>query len=189
MKKSIILLLFSIIALYACNSTKKLPAVTKGSQEMKLPFSETKYKTDKDFFRAVQVGKSPDLATAKKMAIHSAKADLAGNIQTKMKEVTDLYTNQSDIVDKSDFENKFEEYSREIVNQSLTDVKILDEKAFKENDGSFSYWVVLEVNKKALVNDVDNNISRNSKLQLNYDKKKFEEIYNAEMDKLEHDTK
>lgn len=187
--KKVINLFLSIIIIYACNSTKKIPSVQAGSQEAKLPFSETKYKTDKDYFRAVQVGKSIDLGTAKKMSIHSAKADLASFINTKLKKVTDLYTNQSTVEDKSDFEKKFEEFSREVVNQNLNDVKLLDEKVFKEQDGSYSYWVVLEIDKKALLNGVNNSISKNAKLQLNYDKKKFEEIYNAEMEKLVNDNK
>lgn len=189
MKQTILSLLTAIILCSACKSTKKLPSVEATAQEVKLPFSEAKYKTDKDYFRAVQVGKSIDLGTAKKMSIHSAKADLASFINTKLKKVTDLYTNQSTVADKSDFEKKFEEFSREVVNQNLNDVKLLDEKVFKEQDGSYSYWVVLEVDKKALLNGVNNSISKNAKLQLNYDKKKFEEIYNAEMEKLENENK
>ena len=139
MKQTILFSVIAFIIFSACNSSKHLPSIQAGSQEVILPFSDTKYKSDKDYFRATQVGKSPDLATSKKIALHSAKADLASTVQTKLKRVTDLYANQKGVVNKTDFENKFEDFSREIVNQSLSDVKVVEEKVFKETDGSYSY--------------------------------------------------
>ena len=83
-----------------------------------------------------------------------------------------------------DFENKFEELSREVVEQTLTDVKLMDEKIFKETDGSYSYWAAIEVSKQSILDGVNNKISKNEKLQLDYDKKKFEDVFNSEMEKM-----
>jgi len=60
----------------------------------------------------------------------------------------------------------------------------MDEKIFKEQDGSYSYWIAIEVSKQSILDGVSNNISKNEKLQLDYDKKKFEEIFNSEMEKM-----
>jgi hypothetical protein len=183
----IILIGFTAIVSFAsCKHTKKLQKVTK-AQEITVPFSENKYKSDKDFFRAKQSGKSPDLATAKKIALQNAKAELAGNIQSLVKRVTDQYTNQRTVGNKQDFENKFEELSREVVDQTLTDVKIMDEKIFKETDGSYTYWAAVEDSKQSILDGVDNKISKNASLKLDYDKKKFEDIFNSEMDKMSKD--
>lgn len=180
----ILIISFSaIVAFSSCSSTKKLEKITK-AKEITVPFSESKYKSDKDFFRAKQIGKSPDLATAKKIALLNAKAELAGNIKSLIKRVTDQYTNQRTVGDKQEFENKFEEMSREVINQTLTDVKLIDEKIFKEQDGSYSYWTAIEVSKQSILDGVNNKISKNEKLQLDYDKKKFEEVFNSEMDKM-----
>lgn len=173
----------AIVAFAGCKGTKKL-AKTTGAQEITVPFSESKYKSDKDFFRAKQMGKSPDLATAKKIALQNAKAELAGNIKALVKRVTDQYTNQRTVGNKQEFENKFEELSREVVDQTLTDVKIMDEKIFKETDGGYSYWAAIEVSKQSILDGVNNNISKNKKLQLDYDKKKFEDVFNSEMEKM-----
>ena len=182
--KQIILIGFTAVISFAgCKSTNKLEKTT-GAQEITVPFSESKYKSDKDFFRAKQMGKSPDLATAKKIALQNAKAELAGNIKALVKRVTDQYTNQRTVGNKQDFENKFEELSREVVDQTLTDVKIMDEKIFKELDGSYSYWTAIEVSKQSLLDGVNNKISKNEKLQLDYDKKKFEDVFNSEMEKM-----
>lgn len=173
--------LFALFA--ACSSPKNLSTVTK-AQEISIPFSENKYKSDNVFFRTKQMGKSPDLSTAKKIALQNVKAELAGNIKTVIKRVTDQYTNQRTVGTKQEFENKFEELSREVVNQSLTNIKQVDEKVFKEQDGSFTYWIVLEVSKQSVLDEASSKISKNEKLQLDYDKQKFESIFNSEMEKF-----
>ncbi|MEI6556362.1 MAG: hypothetical protein WCL70_12300 [Paludibacter sp.] len=175
--------LIVMVVTTACSSSKKLEKVTK-AQEITVPLSESKYKSDKDFFRTKQVGKSPDLATAKKIALLNAKAELAGNVKSIIKRVTDQYTNQRTVGDKQEFENKFEELSREVIDQTLTNVKLIDEKIFKEQDGSYSYWAAIEVPKQTLLDGVTTKISKNEKLQLDYDKKKFEDVFNSEMDKM-----
>jgi hypothetical protein len=60
----------------ACKGVK---SVQSGSAEVSVPLSGKEYQTDQAFFRASQSGKSPDLATAKKIALQNAKAELAGN--------------------------------------------------------------------------------------------------------------
>ncbi len=156
-------------------------------QEVSLPLSGKEYQSDKDNFRAKQSGKSPDLATAKKIALQNAKSELAGNIQSVVKRVTDQYTNQRTVGNKQDFENKFEELAREVVDQTLTDVKMIGEKIFKETDGSYTYWVAIEDSRSAILAGIDKKISKDDKLQLDYDKKKFEDIFNAEMEKMKND--
>ena len=175
--------LIATVVFTACSSSKKLEKVTK-AQEITIPLSDSKYKTDKDFFRAKQVGKSPDVATAKKIALLNAKAELAGNIKSLIKRVTDEYTNQRTVGNKQEFENKFEELTREVVDQTITDVKLIDEKILKEQDNSFSYWAAIEVPKQSVLDAVTTKITKNEKLQLDYDKKKFEDIFNTEMEKL-----
>jgi hypothetical protein len=166
-----------------CKAPKSIEKST-GAVEISVPFSESKYKSDKDFFRSKNVGKSPDMATAKKIAFQNAKSELAGNIKAVIKRVTDQYTNQRTVGENQEFENKFEELSREVVDQTLTDTRVVDEKVFKESDGKYSYWVAIETSKQAILDGVSDKISKNQKLQLDYDKKKFEEVFNSEMDKL-----
>jgi hypothetical protein len=167
----------------SCKSPQSIQKST-GAVEISVPFSDSKYKSDKDFFRSKNVGKSPDMATAKKIAFQNAKSELAGNIKAVIKRVTDQYTNQRTVGENQEFENKFEELSREVVDQTLTDTRVVDEKVFKESDGKYSYWVAIETSKQAILDGVSDKISKNQKLQLDYDKKKFEEVFNSEMDKL-----
>jgi hypothetical protein len=179
-------LIFSttILILTACGTTKSLQKVT-GSTEIKVPLEGKEYTTNSEVFRAKNYGKSPDLATAKKIALLNAKSELASNINSIIKKVAEQYINQRTVGNAQEYESKFEENTREVVNQTLKDVVIIGEKIFKETDGSFTYWIAIETNKAGILEGINQKISKNESLKLEYDKVKFEQIYNAEMIKTE----
>jgi hypothetical protein len=186
MKKQLfVAVMAGTIALFSmsCGGPKKLENSEK-SDEIILPFSGSDYQSNKEFYRAKSSGKSPDLATAKKIALTNAKAEVAGLISAKVKAVTDNYTNQRSTADATDFENKFETMTREVVNQQLVDVSIKGEKLFKKDKG-YEYWIAIEVSKQSILDGINSSISKNQKLAIDYDKKKFEEVYNQEMSKLD----
>jgi hypothetical protein len=180
----------AVLTLAGCKSKKKQPIQKEtGAIEISVPFSTKEFRSDEDNFRAKQVGKSPDLATAKKIAFQNAKSEMAANINSTIKRVTDQYTNQRTVGNKQEFENKFEELAREVVNLEISNVREIGEKIFKETDGSFSYWIAIEAGKKTIFDKVDAKISKDAKLQLDYDKQKFQNIFDAEMKKLADEGK
>jgi hypothetical protein len=169
----------------ACKSKKGKPIEKQsGATEISVPFTGKDYETNKEIFRARSSGNSIDMVTAKKIALQNAKSEMAGMIQTTMKKVTEQYTNQRQIGTNQEFTNKFEELAREVTNQSLTDVAVIGEKIFKETNNTFTYWVAIEANKKTVLEGMDKAIGQNQKIAQDYDKKKFEEIFNSEMEKL-----
>jgi hypothetical protein len=170
-----------------CKTGKKVTTASVGMEEITVPLTGKEYQSNKELFRAKSSGKSPDMATAKKIALNNAKTEIAGLISTKIKSVTDNYTNQRSVTNAQDFENKFENLGREVVSQQLNDVSIIGEKVFKDKTGTVEYWVAIEVSKEAIMNGITNKVGQNQKLQIDYDKKKFEEVLKAEMDKLEND--
>lgn len=180
------LLLIAGISLTSCKSKKVTPSIDKqtGAIEIAVPFSTKDYQSDKENFRAKSSGNSMDLTTSKKIALQNAKSEMAGLIQTTIKKVTEQYTNQRQVSSTQEFSNKFEEMAREVTNQDLTDVRVIGEKIFQEPNKNYTYWVAIEANKQTILTGIDKGISKNSKLQQDYDKKKFEEIFNQEMDKL-----
>lgn len=185
MKKLLKLTLLTIVVLttVSCSSTKKF-SKDSSRQEIELPFADAKYQSDNKFFRAVQIGNSVDLATAKKIALVNANTELAGKVQTLIKAVTDQYTNQRTVGEGQEFENKFEEMARLVVNQKLQDVTTIGQKTFKEENGRYSYWVAIEMSKDALINDVQSRVSNDEQLKLDFDKAQFEKIFNEEMEKF-----
>lgn len=166
-----------------CGGPKKLEK-SAGMEEISLPLSGKEYQSDKEYIRTKGSGKSPDISTAKKIALNNAKAEMAGLINTRIKAVTDNYVNQRSIVEAQDFGSKFESLTREVVNQQLTDVRIIGEKLFQK-DKTYEYWIAIEVPKQSILEGINSQISKSQKLAIDYDKKKFEEIYYQEMQKLE----
>ena len=87
MKKILYLTLVSaslVLLNTSCGGPKKMEA-TEDSQEVILPLSGKEFQSDKEFYRAKSSGKSPDIATAKKIALNNAKAEVAGLISSKIK--------------------------------------------------------------------------------------------------------
>jgi hypothetical protein len=183
--KLIIGLLVATMGVFSsCSSTKKVEKMNKAT-EITLPLSGKQYHTNRAFFRAVQSGKSPDLSTAKKIALQNAKSEMAGNIQATIKKVTHNYTNQRTMNNAQVFENKFEELSREFVNQALYDVHIIGSKIFKERDNTYTYWIAIETSKDNILKGINQSVSKNKQLQIDFDKNKFDKIFDEEMQKYE----
>lgn len=180
----------AMLTLAGCKGKKQTPVQKDtGAIEISVPFSTKEFRSDGDYFRAKQVGKSPDMATAKKIAFQNAKAEMAGNINSTIKRVTDQYTNQRTVGNTQEFENKFEELAREVVNMEMSNVKEIGEKIFKETDGAYSYWIAIEAGKKEVFDKLDARISNDAKLKLDYDKQKFQQIFDAEMKKMADEGK
>jgi hypothetical protein len=187
--KTINYLLIPAIALMtvtSCKSKKSVPlAKQEGLIEITTPFDSKEYRSDEENFRSKQSGKSPDLATAKKIAYQNSRAEMAANINAVVKRVTDQYTNQRTVGNKQEFENKFEELSREVVNLEMSNVKELGQKTFQDpSDKAYIVWIALEANKTGVLDKINQKISSDAKLKLDYDKQKFQAIFDSEMKKL-----
>ncbi len=183
---SLMLVLASVgaLGLSSCKS-KKVTKDQVGTELKSLPCQGPKYTTDDKFFRSSQIGTSSDISLAKEKALTLAKQQLAASIQTKIKSVTDRYVNEREIGNQSDFSQKFENLTREVVDQTLIDIRTVCEQSTVLEDGRFRTFVALEINKETLKNGISERISRQDLIQLEYDKKKFEEIFDEEMRKIE----
>lgn len=172
----------------SCGSSKPASVTDRtGAIEISLPFQGPAYRNSATHFRTVNSGNSPDLATAKKIALVNARNEMAANIQATLKAVTENYTQQRRIDDIVEFSNKFEELTRQVVNQQLNQVNVMDEKMFQEQNGTYTSWVAIEMPVNPVLDEVGKSISRDQALRQDYDKMLFEKVFNEEMDKLERE--
>ncbi len=172
-----------IVGLSACGGKKSITKET-GFQELEIPCTD-KGRSDANFFRAASVGKSQDLATSKEKALLLTKQRLASLISSTLKSVSERYVNEMDAGDASEFNQNFENMTRDVVNQQLVDVTIICEKTGKTSDGKFETYMAIEVSKDAIYNGVNKGIGRDKKLEVKYDQMKFKEKFDEEMNKLE----
>jgi IS4 transposase len=98
--------------------------------------------------------------------------------------VTDRYVNEREFGDNSEFEQKFENLTREVADENLNNIVVICDKASVLDDKKYRAFVAIEVTKEDIMNGIDRKLTNNQKLQVDYDKKKFEEIFNQEMDKM-----
>ena len=171
----------------SCKSKKGAKTVTdkaSGMEVITLPCDEFRSSTA-TAFRATQSQKSSDLSLSREKALVVAKQRLAGLVETKITSVTDRYADEYQTANSLEMKGKYNNLTREIISQQLNDVTILCEKTVKESDGNFSTYVAVEMNKDALKKALENKISSSAKLNIDYDKMKFEQIYNEEMKKLD----
>jgi len=175
----------SVLVMYSC----KPKATTSTGGEFKslnLP-CQKEGRSSSTHFRAADMGTSINLSTSKSKALLNAKTRLAGLIESTIKSVTEQYTNEIDVGDKKEFEQSFEQMTRDITKQTLVEVGITCEETGKNAKGEFETYIAIEVSKDAIYNGVNKGIDKDKKLQLAYDKMKFKEKFDEEMDKLERD--
>ena len=145
MKKLIFLSLISLV-LFSCGANKK--KATEGLTEIKSPFSGNKYEPNRRYFRATGSGQSINLESSRSQANLLAKQRLASSVQTQVKSVQESYSSDRKAEGGTEFEERFQNLTREVLNQIIVDVAVIDEKTYQKSDGSYITYIALEARKK-----------------------------------------
>lgn len=170
--------------MFSCKSKEKVSTNSEVGTILENMPCEDKGRSDKNFFRASAMATSSDLSLAKEKALLNAKQRLVTLINSNTKSVTDRYVNEREFGDASEFEQKFENLTREVADETISNIVVACEKASVLDNGKYRGFVAIEVSKDDIMNGINNKLSQNQKLQVDYDKKKFEEIFNQEMQKM-----
>jgi hypothetical protein len=181
---SLAFIAISVLTFDSCKAKKVATPSYTDMKEVITPCSDTEFRSDSKFFRATGTSSSQDQSTCKRKALLDANTNLAASVNRTIKSVTDRYTNERRIGAASDFEEKFDQLVRDVVNQQLSNVTTACSKLFTKKDGLFYSYIAVEVPKEELLNNINNGITKNQKLQVDYDKVKFEKIFNEEMEKF-----
>ncbi len=169
-----------------CRSKDKAPDYSALGLEVRTPCSDNEYHSDLTHFRGTGMGEGTNLASARRKANLDANAMLAASVNRTIKSVTDRYTQDITVGDANEFAEKFEDLTRSVVNQMLNNVAVVCNQTF-EKDGRYSVYTAVEVSKDELLNNVSSQVSRDERLRLDYDRMKFEKIFNEEMEKLSNE--
>lgn len=181
-KVTIILLAFVAVGfMSSCGGSK---SATSGRKKLEIPCDD-KAKADATYFRASGQAKSPNQANAKDKALLNAKSRLAASINTKIKSVTESYTNEMDAGGAQEFNQTFENMTRAVVSQTLVEVEEICSESYAAEGGGYDHYVALQVSKDAIYNGIDKGISKDKKLEVMYDRQKFKEKFDEEMSKME----
>ncbi|HSH52933.1 MAG TPA: hypothetical protein VK982_14500 [Bacteroidales bacterium] len=168
----------------SCKSKKEVTDV-KGETLVEVYCSGPNYRSDKSNFRANATGESTDMEIARKKATSNSKAALAGQIETIIKGTTDNYVNSREFNNVEEVEERFESLSREVINQQLNNVKTICEKITQTKAGTYKCYMAIEMSVDALEEALNNKLSRDQRLKIDYDYEKYKETFDKEMEKLE----
>ncbi len=169
----------------SCKSSKEVTDV-KNETLIEVYCSGPDYRSDKSTFRANATGESTDMEIARKKASSNSKAALASQIQTTIKGVTDNYVNSREFNNVEEVEERFEVLNREVVNQQLNNVITICEKITQTKSGTYKCYMAIEMSVDALEEALNNKLSRDQRLKIDYDYEKYKETFDKEMEKLEN---
>jgi len=173
------------VVISGCKSKEKAASTKdQGETLIEVYCSGPEFQSNNEYFRASQVGESVDQATAKKKAMSNTRADLAAAIETQVKGVIDNYVNSREMNNLEEAEERFESLTREVINQKLTGVKTICEKTTKTSTGNYKTYIALELAGDELMNAMNERLSQDDKLKIDYDYEQFKKTFDAEMEKM-----
>jgi hypothetical protein len=96
-------------------------------KKVKEPFRGNAYESNNRFFRATGKGESSQDNIARGKADIEAKAQLAGQVNTTMKQVADQYLGQTENANAADVADKFQSLVRQTMNTNIADLRKMGE--------------------------------------------------------------
>ncbi|HYC85605.1 MAG TPA: hypothetical protein VEB86_10300 [Chryseosolibacter sp.] len=121
-------------------------------KKVKEPFRGNAYESNNRFFRATGKGESSQDNIARGKADIEAKAQLAGQVNTTMKQVADQYLGQTENAEAADVADKFQSLVRQVMNTDIADLrKIGEQKYFDKSDNKYTVFIAYEIKKNAML--------------------------------------
>jgi hypothetical protein len=137
-------LLFIIAIAVACSTTHLGKKVYE-------PFQGNAFESNNRFFRSTGKGESSEDNIARGKADINAKAELAGQVNTTIKQVTDQYLGQTENENAAEVADKFQSLVRQVMNTEIADLRKLGEKKyFDDKSNKYTVFIAYEIKKNAM---------------------------------------
>ena len=121
-------------------------------KKLKEPFQGSAYESNNRFWRGTGKGSSSQDNIARNKADLDAKAQLAGQVNTTMKQVADQYLGETGNERAADVADKFQSLVRQVMNTEISDLrKIGEKKYFNEKSKEYTVFMAYEIKKNAML--------------------------------------
>lgn len=121
-------------------------------KKVKEPFQGSAYMSNNRFWRGTGKGVSSQDNIARAKADLDAKAQLAGQVNTTMKQVADQYLTDTGNERAADIADKFQSLVRQVMNTDIADLrKIGEKKYFNKKSGEYTVFMAYEIKKNAML--------------------------------------
>lgn len=184
--KRLMVAVLSALVMFSCASKKNATnnVSNKGDVEITIPCTGTEFQSDKNTFRASGEGFSNSMTIAKDKALQTARARLATSIEATVERVIDNYASSYESGMNEEAKSKYQELSRTIVKRKLQGTIPVCEKMMKTPEGAFRSYVAIELGGPEVLREMNNSISNDEKLRIDYDYEKFKKTFEEEMNKM-----
>ena len=143
--KKLLLFVVAISFLSGCSSNPF-------GKRVREPFTGNAYESNNRFWRASGKGESSQDNIAQAKADVEAKAELAGQVNTTMKQVADQYLGQTENERAADVADKFQSLVRQVMNTEVADLrKIGEQKYFDKKQNKYTVFIAYEIKKNAML--------------------------------------
>jgi len=120
-------------------------------KKVKEPFQGNAYESNNRFFRGTGKGESSQDNIARGKADIEAESQLAGQVNTTMKQVADQYLGQTQNANAANVEDKFQSLVRQVMNTNVADLrKMGEQKYYNEKTKAYTVFLAYEVKKNAM---------------------------------------
>lgn len=176
-------LLFAVLVVVSSCATTKKAAAPTGLVEQNIPLSEARHRTDAEYYRATQSGKSKDISMAKKVAIQNARQELAASIKADIANVIENYGKNRQLPSEevTSTETQMTEMAYSVVNQTLAGSTVSDEKLFTTPTGEYQYFVCMQLNKAEFKEALLSELQKNEKLISDFEINEFRKLFEQKM--------
>ena len=170
-----------VTGLSGCKSSKN--AVPKGEKTVTLPCSGPEYFAKKGAIVATAVGESQDQMMSKRKAQANTREQLAASLNVTIKSVVDNYYSSKAVDNLEQAKTRFEGLTRQVVDQQLSGVATICEKFTKTEQNTYKCYLAQELSSEEILKGIQNKISGDEKLRLDFEYEKFKTEFYKEMDK------
>jgi hypothetical protein len=151
------------------------------------PFQGNAYESNNRFFRATGKGESSADNIARGKADIEAKAQLAGQVNTTMKQVADQYLGQTENEEAADVADKFQSLVRQVMNTDMADLRKVGEKKYFDNkDNKYTVFIAYEIKKNAMLRYMKKQAKTDQKVN-ERQRALIEKIIDEELKKVEEE--
>lgn len=151
--------------------------------KVKEPFSSSKYESNNRWFRAVGKGLSVKDNVAKGKADIEAKRELAQQVQTTVKVVTDQFLADTQTANGSEINDKFQTLIREVTNTEIGDLRKIGEEKYFDGE-NYTVYIAYEIKKNAMLRFLKKKAKTDAKID-KVTADKMAEILDREIERLE----
>lgn len=172
-------LVISLILVLSLASCKSNPF----GKRVKEPFSGSSYMSNNRYYRATAKASSRDENVAVKKAAINARAELAAQVNSRMKEVSDDFISQKGYENKDEITSSFQSLVRQVTNTDIAALRKIGERKYF-NEQEYTVFVAYEIKKKEFYKIMKERAKQQQSISPAM-LKQLEEILDKEMSSIE----